>query len=645
MASPLVLKNFTVRLETPGGWVPLAENISLEVKRGETLCIVGESGSGKSVTMLSAIRLLEFTAPVALSGTVEIDGVDVTDLSQREMARIRGRRVGVVFQEAMEALNPTKTIAAQLVEAFVVTREETGAVGAFRTATSSALREEGHEKAVALLVEVGLDRPEKIMTSYPHQLSGGMQQRVMIALALIGDPDLLIADEPTTALDVTIQAEILELLRRLQRERNMSCVLITHDMGVASEVADRIAVLYAGQLIEVGPAQQMLSNPQHPYTKALLECVPRPGQRLAGRMRSIPGSVPAPGSVTVGDRFAARNALATKRCLTEDPPVHVSDDGTHMVRAWAPVSHWTPELVESLTGGAMKAATPPRTAPPAHADAVISLRNLNKTYAHNARRAPKRGANSKLRTNVPVGVQAVKNLDLDIFRGEFFGIVGETGSGKSTLGRLIMDLEYADHGSSLTVAGHELSTRRTFAAEREMRRSAQMVFQNPQDSIDPRRTIGQAIAEPLQSLTKLSRKQIDARVAEMLDAVGLPASAAGKYASEISGGQRQRVAIARAIAPRPQVIVADEPTSALDVSVQGQIVNLMLDLQREFGLTYVFITHNLSLITAIADRVGVMYKGELVEVAAAVELTRNPQHAYTQRLLASNPDPFAASVS
>jgi peptide/nickel transport system ATP-binding protein len=633
VAAPLELKNFTVQLVTPDGEVTLAEDISLTLEEGEILCVVGESGSGKSVTMLSAIRLFEYTAPIALSGQVLIDGVDVTNLPPEEMSKIRARSVGVVFQEAMEALNPTRKVAYQLIEAYLETLEANGAPGAARSMgrMSAETQREATDKALALLDEVGLVDPARVMDSYPHQLSGGMQQRVVIAMALMGDPRLLIADEPTTALDVTVQAEILKLLKRLQRERRMSCILITHDMGVASEVADRIAVLYAGQLVETGPLRQMLERPQHPYTKALLECVPRPGERLVGRMRTIPGSVPTPGTVLLGDRFAPRNALATDLCLTQAPPVHVSADGTHSVRSWAPVLEWTPELVDILTA-TDRAIAPPLRSDPEDNDAIVSLRGLNKTYASNARATGRRA---------PVGNRAVKDLDLDIHRGELFGVVGETGSGKSTLGRLITDLELADKGSSLVVDGITLGQRHSFSAERELRKKVQMVFQNPQDSLDPRRTVGQAIAEPLQALTSMNRAERKARVLEMLDAVGLPRTAVTKYASEISGGQRQRVSIARALAPSPSIIVADEPTSALDVSVQGQIINLLLDLQHEFGLTYVLITHNLSLITAIADRVGVMYRGELVEVSSAVEVMREPQHDYTRTLLASNPDPFA----
>lgn len=633
MTDLFVLDDFSVDLDKDGTRVRLADSISLTVRRGETLCVVGESGSGKSVTFLSSVRLLEFSAPLVLSGSVRFEGRELLGLSQREMAGVRGRGIGLVFQEAMEALNPTKTIAAQLIEAYVVTHRENGGSRADREMLGEAAR-----SAASLLEEVGMVDPDVVMRKYPHQLSGGMQQRVMIAMALIGDPAILIADEPTTALDVTVQAEILTLLKRLQRQRDMSCILITHDMGVASEVADRVAVMYAGQVVEVGPLKEVLASPLHAYSKALLECVPRPNKRLEGRMRSIRGGVPSPGHMPPGDRFAPRNPLATERDRSQSPPFRNLDGGRRMVRAWEPITEWTAEAIDSLTRDSQGVESRRATVT---SEPVVTLASVSKTYGKVVRRTVgKSGVNAKWRPTREEGTRALRDIDLTVFAGEFFGIVGETGSGKSTLGKIIVDLEYADHGSQLEVAGFSLAQKRTFAAERELRKRVQMIFQNPQDSLDPRRTIGQAIAEPLHALTSLSRTETRTRVEEMIDAVGLAAGTIDKYPSEVSGGQRQRVAIARAIAPRPKVIVADEPTSALDVSVQGQILNLMLDLQAELGLTYVFITHNLSLITAVADRVGVMYRGELVEVATADDLLRGAQHPYTQSLLAANPDPF-----
>ncbi|WP_150461463.1 dipeptide ABC transporter ATP-binding protein [Nesterenkonia ebinurensis] len=624
------IENLHVGLNRGDSVLPLVDDVSIEIKRGETLCVVGESGSGKSVTFLGGLRLLDYTAPIVLEGKVLLEGKNLLELSQNEMAQVRGNRVAFIFQEAMEALNPAYTVGRQLVESYVLLAQRRGHRDKKKIHTDGAI------KALELLQEVGMHEPEVVLKKFPHQLSGGMQQRVMIAMALIGDPELLIADEPTTALDVTIQAEILTLLRRLQQERGMACVLITHDMGVASEIADRIAVLYAGQIIEVGPIKKMLTSPQHPYTKALLECVPRPNLRLDGRLRTIAGNVPAPGQVPPGDRFAPRNPLASEKSLREPPPIRFSENDQHMVRSWDPITNWTPELVDRLTG--WDRSSQHRRMSPLD-EVIIELKNVNKTYA------AREGITSLVRRFSgqcrAQGTRAVKDLSLNIYRGEFFGIVGETGSGKSTLGQLIMDLEQPDPGSEIRVADLDISAKRNFTQEKKLRRQVQMVFQNPQDSLDPRRTVEQSIAEPLYALTDLSRSAVRARMSDMLDAVGLPLSVAKRPPGELSGGQRQRVALARALGPKPSIIVADEPTSALDVSVQGQIVNLLLDLQAEFELTYVFITHNLSLITAVADRVGVMSGGKLVEVDDAETLVESPGHPYTKKLLAANPDPFA----
>ena len=627
------LQDLTVDVHGPTGDTRLADGISLAVDAGETLCVVGESGSGKSVTMLSAMRLLEFTAPMTVSGSAMLGGTDLLSLSQQAMTEVRGHRVGMIFQEAMDALNPTQTVMAQLCEAYLLSNDLDQASGRQRRADQ---RSAARRSATSLVKEVGLD--ESVADLYPHQMSGGMQQRIMIAMALMGEPELLIADEPTTALDVTVQAEILKLLQRLQRDRQMSCIFVTHDMGVAAEISDRIAVLYAGQVVEIGPTSQILGAPQHPYTKALLECVPRPNTRLVGLMRTIPGSVPEPGHYPTGDRFAPRNALASQQDLDEAPPIVTSADGRHSVRAWRPVEHWTDEMVDALTGHPRDQAVAERLCPAGDREPVVVLENVSKTYGAKpvARWIKREGRSGAEGT----GRAAVAGVDLTVYRGEFFGIVGETGSGKSTLGKLMLDLEQADDGSRITVSGLDLGQARGLVEERQLRRHVQMVFQNPQDTLDPRRSVADAVAEPLWALTDLDRAGVESRVREMLDAVRLPATAGAKFASELSGGQRQRVAIARAIAPGPDVVVADEPTSALDVSVQGQVMNLLLELQRELDLTYIFITHNLSLVTAVADRVGVMRRGELVEVLTADELIAGASHPYTRALAAANPDPF-----
>ncbi|MDF5759089.1 ABC transporter ATP-binding protein [Spongiactinospora sp. TRM90649] len=553
----------------------LVHELSLDVDSGKTLCVVGESGSGKTVTALSIIRLLEFVAPVYTEGTIAVGGVDVTQLSAEEMRGYRGARIGMIFQEALDSLNPALRIGMQLMEAY---RQDASLPG-------QALRRGSKHRAVAeakargLLAEVGLADTDRIMKAYPHQLSGGMQQRVMIAMALMSDPDILIADEPTTALDVTTQAEILTLFRRVQREHRTACVFITHDMGVAAEIADRIAVMYRGRLVEVGNKVDILTRPRHPYTRALLECVPQVG---VSRRSGFP---------TISE--------AKLRAVTEGTaPAGMSVTETPTLPE-APAPAW---------------GTPP-----------LVIERVTKVY----------GGGSRFARRPPV--RAVNEVSLEIAPGEFFGLVGESGSGKSTLGRMISALETPTSGT-ITFGAHQIGPSGLRGDERSFRRHTQLVFQDPQSSLDPRHTVARIVAEPLYELTRLRGGDIDRRVAELIDEVGLPADCAGKLPSQLSGGQRQRVSIARAVAAEPQLIVADEPTSALDVSVQGQVMNLLLQLRRAHGISFLFITHNLSLVLSVADRVGVMYQGDLIEVGTPAVIAGSSTHDYTRRLLAANPD-------
>ncbi|MBW4720439.1 ABC transporter ATP-binding protein [Saccharothrix sp. SC076] len=587
----------------------LVHELSLSLESGRTLCVVGESGSGKTVTALSVIRLLEFVAPVRTTGAVRLDDVDLTALGPAAMRSVRGRRIGMVFQEALDSLNPAQRIGAQLAEAHQP--------GAARRDARAAAR----TRALDLLREVGFTDPERVANLYPHQLSGGMQQRVMIAMALMAGPDLLLADEPTTALDVTTQAEILRLFRDVQREHRMACVFITHDMGVAAEIADRIAVMYAGRLVEVGPAADVLSAPRHRYTRALVECVPRIGTRRAEGLPSIRGSVPAAGEVLPGCRFAPRCAHTVDRCAAEEPPLAV--DGESEVACWHPGAG---PVELPLT------APPPLAAPAAEEVApLLEVRDVHRAFTTRSGRA---GGLFKLRRRERTN--AVDGVSLTVRPGEFFGLVGESGSGKTTLGQLVAALDHPTSGT-ITVAGQQHTPRGLEGDVRAFRRTVQLVFQDPQSSLDPRHTIGRIIAEPLRELTDLRGAALRRRVERLLDEVGLPKSIIDRIPAQISGGQRQRVAIARAIAPEPALVVADEPTSALDVSVQGQVMNLLLDLRRERDLGFLFITHNLSLILSVADRVGVMKDGRLVEVATPAEIAAAPNHEYTRTLLAANP--------
>ncbi|MEV6443101.1 ABC transporter ATP-binding protein [Amycolatopsis sp. NPDC051716] len=552
----LEIRELTVGVVTDDTERELVRELSLDLGQGRTLCVVGESGSGKTVTALSIIRLFEFVAPVRTRGEIAIDGVDVTELPADAMRAYRGPRIGMIFQEALDSLNPSRRVGSQLAEAY----REPGSLPGQAARRGSPLRKRAEAKAKRLLTEVGLTDTDRILRLYPHQMSGGMQQRVMIALALMADPDLLIADEPTTALDVTTQAEILTLFDRVRRDHGTACVFITHDMGVAAQVADRIAVMYRGRLVEVGSRDEVLTRPKHPYTRALLGCVPQLGV----------------------DRRAGFPVISPTMTL-ETPAGQPQPD---QVRQGSP----------------------------------LTITRASKVYGRRGHR-----------------VDAVRDVSLEIPPGEFFGLVGESGSGKSTLGRLVTALEPPTSGT-VTFGSHGIDSAGLTGDERAFRRRVQLIFQDPQSSLDPRHTAARIIAEPLKELTPLRGAELDRRVADLIDEVGLPKDTAGKLPSQLSGGQRQRVSIARAIAAGPELIVADEPTSALDVSVQGQVMNLLLNLRRTRTLSLLFITHNLSLVLSVADRVGVMYRGQLIETGTPDEIRLSPQHDYTRRLLAANPD-------
>ncbi|GAA4524058.1 ABC transporter ATP-binding protein [Amycolatopsis samaneae] len=573
--SLLAIRDLTVGVVTDDVERELVRELSLDLAEGRTLCVVGESGSGKTVTALSIIRLLEFVAPVRTQGEITVDGVDVTTLSAEQMRAYRGPRIGMIFQEALDSLNPGQRVGRQLIEAY----RKPGSAPRQAVRRRSPLHQEADAKARGLLAEVGLPDADRVMALYPHQMSGGMQQRVMIALALMADPDLLIADEPTTALDVTTQAEILTLLDRVRRDHGMACVFITHDMGVAARVADRIAVMYRGSLVESGSTEDILFHAKHPYTRALLSCVPQLG-------------------VSRRDGFPTISETLLEAAMTG----------------------------ESATATETRALSPERPAADGGGSALV-IDSVSKVYGRRGRFSLSR---------VPE-VHAVRDVSLEIAPGEFFGLVGESGSGKTTLGRLVSALETPTAGT-ISFGGHRCTAEGLDGDERAFRRRAQLIFQDPQSSLDPRHTAARIIAEPLRELTALRGAELDRRVDDLIDEVGLPRDTAGKLPSQLSGGQRQRVSIARAIAAEPELIVADEPTSALDVSVQGQVMNLLLELRRTRTLSLLFITHNLSLVLSVADRVGVMYRGELIEVDTPDAVRLTPRHEYTRRLLAANPE-------
>lgn len=548
----LSVESLKVSFKTESGWKDVIRNISFQVHAGETVAIVGESGSGKSVTALSTMRLLPRDT-ARCEGRILLDGKDLLTATEADMRTVRGGSIGMIFQEPMTSLNPVFTIGNQLAEALVLHQNKSWA--------------EAEAEALRLMERVRIPSAKTRLHEYPHKFSGGMRQRVMIAIALACKPKLLIADEPTTALDVTIQAEILHIIRELQREENMAVLFITHDMGVVAEVADRTVVMLRGDMVETAATAEIFAAPKQPYTRALLAAVPRLG--------------------TMGD------SVAPRRFPDIDPKTGLATEGRDM------------NIV------------------PAGSKPILTVSNL------------------AVRFDLPKGrVHAVEDVSFDLRAGETLALVGESGCGKSTTGRSIMRLVQPTAGS-IHVEGLDVGNagRRQM---RDMRRTSQMIFQDPFASLNPRIRIGAAIAEPILSHGLMKKSVARERVAELLTQVGLSATMADRFPHEFSGGQRQRISIARALALDPKFIVADEAVSALDVSVKAQVANLLLDLQEKRGLAFLFISHDMAVVERISHRVAVMYLGEIVEIGPRAAIFGNPQHPYTKRLIAAVPVPDPA---
>ncbi len=578
-ATPLLeVGHLSIEFRSTERVVSAVRDVSFRVGRGETVAIVGESGSGKSVTALSLMRLVELGGGTITSGRMDFaraDGsrTDLAQASAHTMRSIRGAEMAMIFQEPMTSLNPVFTVGEQIAESI---RLHQGASAA--AANREALR---------MLDQVRIPEAAQVLGRYPHQLSGGMRQRVMIAMALSCKPRLLIADEPTTALDVTIQAQILALIRLLQDEMRMSVIFITHDMGVVAEVADRVMVMYRGEMVEQGSADRIFHAPTHPYTRALLAAVPR-----LGAMR--------------GSDAPARFPLPVERGATSDGKAAAEP------------------LATTHAQGSGAGASPPLS-PATSGEPLLRVRGLKTRF-------PLR---SGLFGRVRRSVHAVEQVSFDIGAGETLALVGESGCGKSTTGRSLLRLVDIEAGS-IEFNGRDIA-RLPSGEVRSLRREIQMVFQDPYASLDPRLTVGFSVAEPLYVHGVAKGREAEDRVAELLGHVGLPADAANRYPHEFSGGQRQRVAIARALALQPKIIVADEAVSALDVSIRAQIVNLLLDLQTEFGLSYLFISHDMAVVERISHRVAVMYLGQIVEIGPRRAVFEDPQHPYTRKLLAAVP--------
>lgn len=598
----LSIENMRVGIPVGDSILHAVRDISFDLCPGETLGIVGESGSGKSMSALSILGLLPKLA-VMDSDKLELCGHNLKTLTEKQMAReIRGKRISMIFQEPMTSLNPVYSIGRQMIETMLLHQN----VG----------KEKAIERAISLLDRVGIPNAANRLGQYPHQFSGGQRQRIMIAMALMNSPELIIADEPTTALDVTIQAQILKLLKDIQAEFQMAMILITHDLGVIARTTDRIAVMYAGEIVEMGKTADVLSNPVHPYTRGLLDCIPDADHvHAGGRLGSIPGIVPSLLGDVVGCTFADRCRHAMDSCHTETPPV-IHMDGDHDVRcplaadqAYLDAPNIAPE----------RASSPDRSARDKKTALAMCLQNIEKTFD------VKKGFFGR-----PAKLKAIRGVSLDIVSGETLALVGESGCGKSTLAQILLGLLDADNGEVM-LNNTTLSSQERRAIAREV----QPIFQDPYSSLNPRQTIGQIIERPLvvhQVDTEDGRRK---RVEEMMELVGLPKRVYHNYPNQMSGGQRQRVAIARAIIMRPNIVVCDEPTSALDVSVQSQILNLLMDLRDQMGLTYLLITHDLGVVRHMADRVAVMYMGQVVEEGVTDDIFERPQHPYTKALLSS----------
>ena len=581
------------------------DGVSFDIAAGECFTLLGESGCGKSMTALGLMRLLPAAAEVA-GGSVMFEGTDLLALPESGMRDVRGGGIGMIFQEPATSLNPVLTVGRQIGEALELHAGLRGAAA--------------RQRAEELLNQVGIPDPRRRLDEFPFQLSGGLRQRVMIAIALAGSPRLLIADEPTTALDVTIQAQVLDLLDELRHKQDMALLLITHDLGVVARMADRIGVMYAGQLVEEAPRREFFAQPAHPYSVRLFAALPD-AERRGGRLATIPGSVPAAEIRHPGCRFADRCDEAVLLCAATPPPWREIATGQ---RSRCHLPGPAPAVLQKV--GAGDTASPADNAP------LLSVSDLQVHFPI------RRGILQRA-----VGaVRAVDGMSLQLMPGRTLALVGESGCGKTTAGKAMLQLLRPTAGS-VQLDGVELTTRST-SELRPLRAKMQMVFQDPFASLNPRLRIGEIIAEGMLALRSGgtgsiggSDRDTAAKVGPLLEQVGLRADMVGRYPHEFSGGQRQRIAIARALAVHPQLLICDEPTSALDVSVQAQILNLLADLQRDLKLAYLFITHNIAVVDYLAHDVAVMYLGRVVESGSADEVLRSPRHPYTQALLAAVP--------
>ena len=613
----LSVRDLKVSFASEAGRVDAVRGVSFDLEAGKTLGIVGESGSGKSVTSLAIMGLLDENAKV--TGSIQFEGQELLGKSDKQMSMIRGNGMAMVFQDPLTSLTPVFTIGDQLVEALTVHR--------------GLSKSEAWDRSLELLRVVGITNPEKRMKSFPHEFSGGMRQRVVIAIAMANNPRLIICDEPTTALDVTIQAQILDLIEKAQDETGAAVIMITHDMGVVARTADDVMVMYAGKPVEHAPAHELFHNTRMPYSIGLLGAIPRVDKAEKEPLIPIKGNPPLLIDLPDACPFASRCPIAIDACVRREPdlvPI-ASDSGENHLAACI--------RADQIDSDGLIGGLPVYPAPELHESSLtrtpreerpvtLEVRNMVKTFPL------LKGALFKRKVGE---VHAVKGISFDVREGETMAIVGESGSGKTTTLLQIMDFEKQADGD-IIIAGTSVNGLHSRKVERTLRRDIQIVFQDPMGALDPRMTVTDIIAEPMQAIG-MNKDEIHSRVQELMDLVGLNPAHRDRFPGAFSGGQRQRIGIARALSTNPKIVVLDEPVSALDVSIQAGVINLLDELKVKLGLSYLFVAHDLSVIRHIADGVAVMYLAEFVEYGDVDEVFDNPQHPYTQALLSAIPVP------
>jgi peptide/nickel transport system ATP-binding protein len=594
----LAVEHLDVTYRVRGRDLTVLRDVSFRIRRGESYGLVGESGSGKSTVALAVVRYLARNGRVS-GGRIAIDGRDVLALDRDDLRQLRASTVSMVYQEPGKALNPTIRVGRQVAEVFEIAGVD---------------RKEALERAEEMLAKVRISDPAGVMRRYPHQLSGGMLQRAVIAMALAAQPSLLILDEPTTALDATVEAEVLDLVTSLRQEFGTSLLFISHNLAVIAKMCDRVGVLYAGELVEEGPARELFRDPHHPYTVGLLRCIPRrEAARSRARLDTIPGFLPRPGEVPEACIFAPRCGLAQERCRTEAPPVYDAGPGRGSRCHFHTQAQALPRVAAPETNGAPSGNGHRRGQP------LIDARDISKTF-HLAGQA----------------IHALERVSMEVRTGETLGLVGESGSGKTTLARVLLGLTAPDPGGALTFEGATLPPTAA-KRSRDQHKALQIVFQNPDSALNRRHSVRRLISRTLSKLGGYRGEALMARLRSLISAVRLSEDQLPLRPAQLSGGLKQRVAIARAFAGDPRLVVCDEPTSALDVSVQAAILNLLGDLQQREDVAYVFISHDLGVVHYLSDRIAVMYLGRIMEIGPAERVFSGPHHPYTEALLSAVP--------